>query len=266
VLGTNFIQMTLIQADNYGPWTLNLGPNREPYLQVLQSELYAELQRLFSIKGGLVFAGRFDNMLAVTNGISIKDHKEIQERICQLFPITISMGVGVGKYPTEAQQCATKAIQNQGSSRHESRRRILAVEGSIESINDGLVQIAHVDVNNVTGLTDSVSAYDAFITMLKVYEALADEFLKMNSLVFFAGGDNFLVVSNSLVEDKCGEVLRRVSEKVPLKMKAGIGTARSATEALKLASKALDKIRSADTYGQKDLSNYPPTMLLESGL
>jgi GTP cyclohydrolase IIa len=236
--------MTLIQADNYGPWTVSLGSSREPYLQILQSELYAELQRLFSLRGGLVFQGRFDNMLAVTNGISVEDHTEIQERVCQLFPITLSMGVGAGKHPTEAQLNATGALQTKGSSRNEKRRRILAVEGLLESINEGFVQIAHVDVNDVTKLTDSISAYDAYVAMLNVHEALAKEFLQVNSLVFFAGGDNFLVISNGLTEDQHREVLSRVSGEAGLEMKAGIGVARTATEALELASKALDSIRS----------------------
>lgn len=264
MLEANCIQITLIQVDNYGPWTLSLGPGREPYLQVLQSELYAELQRLFALKGGLVFHGRLDNMLALTNGMSIKDHADIQERISQLFPITISMGIGAGKSPAEAQHRATKAIQNKGSSRHERRKGVLAVEGSLKSGKDGFVQIAHVDVNNITRLTDSWSAYDIFVSMLKAYGAMAEEFLRMDSLVFFIGGDNFLVVSNGVTEDDYKEALRRVSEKTGLEMKAGIGIGRSATETLELASKALDKIRRTKT-GQKDPSSFP-VILIESKL
>ncbi len=252
----------MIQVDNYGPWTLSLGPGREPYLQVLQSELYAELQRLFALKGGLVFHGRFDNMLALTNGISIIDHADIQERVSQLLPVTISIGIGAGKSPAEAQDRATKAIQNRGSSRHERRRGVLAVEGSLESGKDGFIQIAHVDVNNITRLTDSVSAYDLFVSMLKVYDALTEEFLRMDSLVFFIGGDNFLVVSNGVTEDDYKEALRRVSERIGLEMKAGIGVGRSATKSLELATKALDKIRSTKT-DRRGPSSFP-VILIES--
>lgn len=63
------IQMTLIQIDNYGPWTVTPRPRNESDLQILQAELYADLERQFANKKGLVFFTRFDNLLAVTNGI-----------------------------------------------------------------------------------------------------------------------------------------------------------------------------------------------------
>jgi GTP cyclohydrolase IIa len=255
--------MTLIQVDNYGPWTLSLGPGRESYLQVLQSELYAELQRLFTIKEGIVFSGRYDNMLALTNGLSIEDHAEIQRRISRLFPVTVSMGIGVGKSPVEAQDRATKAVQGMGSSRHERRKGVLAAERSIQLGKDGFVQIAHVDVNNVTQLTDSVSAYDLFFSMLRVHSVLSEEFLRMGSLVFFVGGDNFLVVSNGVTRDDYKEALRRTSRKIGLEMKAGVGVGRSAMEALELASRALDNIRS--TRKLMDDSSLP-AVLIESKL
>jgi GTP cyclohydrolase IIa len=240
------IQITLIQIDNYGPWTRRLGPDREPDLQILQSKLYAEIQRLFSLKSGFVFYGRFDNMLAVTNGIDVNVHRKIQERICERFPITISLGIGAGVYPTEAQEKASRVLQDQGGSQLEERRKVLAVDGQLPSTLDGLVQIAHIDVNDSTSkITDTIPAYNAFTTMLKVHDILAKEFLSRNALVFFAGGDNFLVVSNGLKEAEYDQVLKCVSGQLHLSLKAGIGRGRSAVEALSLASRALDKIRSS---------------------
>jgi len=240
------IQMTVIQIDDYGPWTLSLGPNREPHLQILQSELYAYVQHLFSLKGGFVFYGRFDNMLAVTNGMNIDDHREIQRKVSRRFPVTISLGIGVGGYPKEAEENATRMLQRQGSSRLEGRRSVLAVERQLSTTDDGFVQIAHIDVNDATSkITDSVPAYNAFVTMLRVHEALAREFLERRALVFFAGGDNFLAVSNGLREEEYRQILERVSELVGLELKAGVGIGRSATEALRLASESLDKIRAS---------------------
>jgi len=255
----NRIQMTLIQVDNYGPWTLRLGHKREPYLQVLQSELYAELQRLFSLKEGLVFLGRFDNMLAVTNGISMEDHSKIQRNICQLFPVSVSMGIGTGEYPIEAQLNATRALQNQGSSRYAERTKVLAVEQPLEAEAGNFVQIAHIDLDDMTTLTDSISAYDAFFTMIKVHETLAKAFLQSKSLVFFAGGDNFLAVSNGLTEDDHRRILKEVSGEVGLEMKAGIGIGRTASEALELASRALDRIRAK--RNQMQTTPFPHTRL-----
>jgi GTP cyclohydrolase IIa len=238
------IQMTLIQIDNYGPWTLCLGPKREPDLQILQSELYVDLQRLFSSKGGLVFYTRFDNMLAITNGISIDEHRAIQEDVCRQYPITVSMGIGVGVFPGEAQEKATKALQIYGSSQLAKRRKVLAAPSEPLDYDEGLVQIAHIDVDDVTQtLTDRVSAYDALFTMLKVHEELATGFLKEKALVFFAGGDNFLAISNGLMRQDYASILRCVSGNVGLKLKAGVGIAFDAVGALKLADEALDAIK-----------------------
>jgi GTP cyclohydrolase IIa len=242
------IQMTLIQIDNYGLWTLDLGPNREADLQVLQSELYADLQRLFSSKGGLVFYTRFDNMLAVTNDIDINGHVEIQENICHRYPITVSMSIGVDTTPYRAQEKATMALQSHRSANDEKRNIVVASGRTLK--NEGLVQIAHIDVNDVTTtLTDKVSAYHALLTMINAYEKLAEIFLKKDALVFFAGGDNFLALSNGLARQDYANVLRYVSKEVHLKLKAGIGIAYNAKEAMKLANKALDQIRHNEVDG-----------------
>jgi len=244
------VQVTLIQIDNYGPWTLDLGPEREAYLQILQSELYVDLQRLFSAKHGLVFYSRFDNMLAITNGVSLDDHKEIQEKICNRYPVTVSFGVGLSATALDAQREATRILQQHGSSQSQERRKILAAQYPELIKEPGFVQIAHIDVNDTTsGLTDTVSAYDALLTMLNVQRTLADEFRKRNGLVFFNGGDNFVAISNGLTKRDYETILETVGELTGLTFKAGVGRAHSATEALKLASTSLDEIRKKDAKG-----------------
>ena len=108
------IQMTLIQIDNYGPWTVTPTPRAEADLQILQAELYADLQRQFAVKGGLVFFTRFDNMLAVTNGVDMDHHLRIQKSINNRYPITVSMGVGTAETPYEAQRSAKKKKKKYG--------------------------------------------------------------------------------------------------------------------------------------------------------
>ncbi|MCK4405777.1 MAG: GTP cyclohydrolase IIa, partial [Hadesarchaea archaeon] len=49
------IQLTLVQIDNYGPWTVTPEPRREAELQTLQAELFAELERQFASRKGIVF-------------------------------------------------------------------------------------------------------------------------------------------------------------------------------------------------------------------
>ena len=48
-------QVTHIQIDNYGPWTVTPEPRREVDLQTLQSRLYADLSQLFGNRDGYVW-------------------------------------------------------------------------------------------------------------------------------------------------------------------------------------------------------------------
>jgi GTP cyclohydrolase IIa len=96
------IQVTLIQIDNYGPWTVTPGPRAEPDLQTLQSRLYGDLEREFGAHGAIVFFNRFDNLIAISNGMDYDDHLLIQQSIRNRYPITISMGVGTADTAYEA--------------------------------------------------------------------------------------------------------------------------------------------------------------------
>jgi len=77
-------QVTHVQIDNYGPWTVTPKPRREVDLQTLQSRLYADLCQLFGNRDGYVFFARFDNMVAVSNGLDVAHHELIQESVATL--------------------------------------------------------------------------------------------------------------------------------------------------------------------------------------
>jgi len=117
----NEIQVSIAQLDNYGPWTVSPEPKPEAYLQMLQARLFADLEKGFSERSGLAFLGRFDNTLAVSNGISLNQHKEIQERIDEHYPVTVSFGVGTGETAYAAQKLASKSLQETGSSQSSDR-------------------------------------------------------------------------------------------------------------------------------------------------
>ena len=74
-------QVTLIQINNHGPWTVTPEPRREVDLQTLQSRLYADLSQLFGNREGYVFFTRFDNMVAVTNGLDEAANALVQESV-----------------------------------------------------------------------------------------------------------------------------------------------------------------------------------------
>ena len=96
------IQLTIIKINEYGPWTLTLGSDREHELQMLQASLYKEVQKLFSQKNSLVFLNRSDEFFAITNGLTLDDHVEIQKNLESSFDLKLSMAIGYAETPFDA--------------------------------------------------------------------------------------------------------------------------------------------------------------------
>jgi GTP cyclohydrolase IIa len=242
------IQMTLIQIDNYGPWTVTPTPRAEADLQILQAELYADIQRQFAARGGLVFFTRFDNMLAITNGADMEDHRRIQKSINNRYPITISMGVGVAETPYEAQRNATNALQKFGGAQSEERKEILAIDHLVNP-EESFVQIGHIDINGITdSLTDIIPAYDTSFIVNRVQHFLMKKLIEKGSLLFFIGGDNFMSPCNGLNPEGLLKIIEEIEEEINIALKAGVGKAPTAEKAANLADLALEEIRGGFTY------------------
>ncbi|WP_456472839.1 GTP cyclohydrolase III [Methanocaldococcus sp.] len=235
------IQITVIQIDNYGPWTVTPNPRRESDLQALQSKLYEDLNLMFGMYGGLVFYTRFDNLIAITNGINLEIHKKIQESVRNRYPFTISMTIASAETPYEAQLLATKTLQEYGSAQDSNRREVLDIANELV---DGYVQIAHIDINNITGtLTDVCSTYDTYFKVNMVKLKLMEEFLKYGALLFFIGGDNFMAPSNGMGEEEYLKIFDKIKMDYNIELKAGIGIGKNAEEAANLADIGLEEIR-----------------------
>lgn len=239
-------QITLIQIDNYGPWTVTPEPRREVDLQTLQSRLYADLSQLFGNRQAYVFFTRFDNMIAVTNGISMADHALVQESVGNRYPVTVSFGVGVDASPVQALEHATRHVQAAGSAQDETRQEILkgsTVSSAAET--DGDVHIAHFDVNQATErYTDRLNAFDTFIQIEQGYAELMHYMRQVHdSLSFFVGGDNIIAVCPALSEAEYEDAVSHVSETVDVELKVGVGRAASAQRAGMDAKHALERCR-----------------------
>ena len=241
------IQMTLIQIDNYGPWTVTPRPRTESDLQILQAELFADVQRLIAAKKGLVFFTRFDNLLAVTNGLNEEDHMRIQRSIRNRYPITISMGVGAAETAHEAQRLATIALQKEGGAQSSGRKEILAINNLIEDPEDSFVQAAHIDINSVTEtLTDIESAFDTSFMVNKAQHYLMTKLREKGALLFFIGGDNFMSPCNGLSEDDLTQILKEIDEEIGIGLKAGIGRADNMEDAAYMADIGVEIIRAGN--------------------
>jgi GTP cyclohydrolase IIa len=248
-------QLTHVQIDNYGPWTVTPEPRREVDLQTLQSRLYADLSQLFGNRGGYVFFSRFDNMIAVTNGLTIEDHAMIQESVGNRYPVTMSLSVATGTTPASALETATDQLQDAGSAQDKSRREILRGRHIDEEFRtDEDLQIAHFDVNDATGkYTDQLSEFDTFIQIEQSYAELMKYMRETyGGLSFFVGGDNIIAVCPEMDGEEYQDAIDHVHDEVDVKLKVGVGRGRLAEEAGMDAKHALEECRARGTDVELD--------------
>jgi len=139
------IQLTIIKITGYGPWTLTLGSDREHELQMLQASLYKEIQKLFSEKNCLVFLNRSDEFFAITNGLGLEEHIEIQEKLEKSFDLKLSMSIGSAEKPFDANLKAYEGKQSDVILNKEHN-----IYGFVNGKTDQKVTIVHLDVNNLT--------------------------------------------------------------------------------------------------------------------
>jgi len=258
-------QVTHIQIDNYGPWTVTPEPRREVDLQTLQSRLYADLSQLVGNRGGYVFFTRFDNMIAVTNGLALADHELIQESVGNRYPVTMSLSVATGTSPASALGTATEQLQDAGSAQDEHRREILrgrTIDAEFRTDED--VQIAHFDVNDATGkYTDELNEFDTFIRIEQGYAELMRHMRRAHdSLAFFVGGDNVIAACPALEADEYHEAIDHVRREVDVDLKVGVGRGTVAQDAGMDAKHALEDCRATGddvrlAWAQTDAE--PPT-------
>ena len=239
-------QLTLVQIDNYGPWTVTPEPRREMDLQTLQSRLFADIAQFIGGRGGYVFYTRFDNMIAVTNGIDRSAHATLQESVGNRYPVTISLGVDVADTPAAALDGATDRLQAAGSAQDKTRTEVLAGR-FLETSETGPepVYIAHFDVNDATGkYTDQLNEFDSFIHIERSYASLMEYMRNAHGgLSFFVGGDNFIAVCPELSAEAYQDALDHVEADVGVELKVGVGRGVTAHEAGIAAKHALEDCR-----------------------
>jgi len=244
------VQVTLFQIDNYGPWTVTPEPRREADLQALQSRLYADLSTFLGDRSGYVFFTRFDNMVAVTNGIGRAAHERLQQSIGNRYPVTISAAIAANPSPVEALSAATSRLQAAGSAQDGGRREILRGQPIADADRrEGDVEIAHFDIVDATAtFTDELNAYDAFIEVERTYAELMRLLRHSHeALSFFVGGDNVIAVTPALSAGAYEEITAHVRETVGVDLQVGVGRGPTANDAGMEAKHALEACRREDT-------------------
>lgn len=251
------IQITIIRIEGYGLWTLTLGSDREAQLQMLQARIYYDLQRLFSQKDCLVYLNRFDEYFAITNGLSLKDHKDIQEEIATLYKnLKISMTIGKGNTSFEANVNAYEARKASNFLDKETRifgQTISSSKSPSSTTNPNYCEsayIMHIDIDGSEKVSSKMSPYEITALVMKIYAKLSEAFLKKGAMTFFLGGDNFMVISNTIKKEDAEIIINSIINDIGIKLNCGIGVGRNGRKAAEAATKALDTIRDLRDEGK----------------
>lgn len=240
------IQLTIVKITEYGPWTLTLGSDREHQLQMLQARLYGDIQKLFSEKDCLVFSNRFDEFFVITNGLTVNDHIVIQKKLRETSKLKLSMSIGYADNPFDANLKAyegkkTPVILDEKNN----------IYGFVDGVSDQHVTIMHLDVEDLTSQRTTKSPYEISSIIFNLYAKMTEYFLQKKSLTFFMGGDNFMVVATNNAKEQVNEFLKMIKNELGITLNCGIGTGRTAREAVKLATKSLDTIREIRKSGKE---------------
>jgi len=240
------IQLSILKISEYGPWTLTLGSDREHELQMLQASLYKEVQKLFSEKNCLVFLNRADEFFVVSNGLELKEHIQIQKVLEKLFDIRLTISIGYGKSPFEANLKAYEGKKNETILNKEHN-----IFGFVNGTSNSKISIMHLDVDNLTSRRQTNSPYEISSIIFELYSKMSKFFLKKNSLTFFMGGDNFMVIASDDAKNSVQNFINMIKHDDNISLNCGIGNGYTAREAVKLATKSLDTIREIRDSGKK---------------
>lgn len=249
------IQITILKIEGYGPWTLKLGSDREGQLQIFQANLYSQLQKIFSERDSIVYFNRFDELIAISNGLSLEDHLAIEREITDIFKdLNISMSIGIGKTPFEANIAAYHSRKN---NKLVINSKLVYADDEVRSLYDDanqlpkdmFTQILHLDIDNSTKVSNVQSPYEITSRIMKMFSNLIELFVEQKAMTFFVGGDNFMAISNTVTKEKALEIIGKIYKTENIKLNCGIGVAPTGRKAVQAATEALDTIRNLRDQG-----------------
>ena len=240
------IQLSILKITEYGPWTLTLGSDREHELQMLQASLYKKIQQLFSERNCLVFLNKSDEFFVVSNGLTLDDHIEIQKSLKESFEVSLTISIGYGNTPFEANLKSYDAKQNNIILNEEH-----TIFGFIDNESESHISIMHLDVDDLKSKRQDNSPYEISLKIFELHSKIARYFIEKNSITFFMGGDNYMVVASDDAKKSVQSFIDTIKNNDNISLNCGIGNAQTSRDAVKLATKSLDTIRDIRDSGKQ---------------
>jgi len=213
---------------------------------MLQASLYKQVQKLFSAKNCLVFLNKSDEFFVVSNGLSLDDHIEIQKSVKESFEVSLTISIGYGESPFDANLKAYDGKQNSVILNEEH-----SIYGFIDNSLEFNVSIMHLDVDDLKSKRKDNSPYEISLKVFELYSKIGRYFIEKNSLSFFLGGDNYMVIASDDAKNSVQNFIDMIKNDEQISLNCGIGNAKTSRDAAKLATKSLDTIREIRDSGKQ---------------
>ena len=214
----------LLELIGYREWTESLGPDREWNIQILQSQLYAELQKIVAMREGFLVPLSMDNMILVLNGVPQKYYREIFDEASRLSPVPVGLTTLCVRDPV---------IELYPYGEPGLRIKNASIGGSIAAL--------HIDLDYFSGLRVRAGSITSYVKILDYYSRISKRLSGLPALATYLGGDNMLVFSTKNSIDKIIEIIAKTINEE--KYKIGVGIAETPRRALSLAARALEDLR-----------------------
>ena len=228
------VQVTIIRLIGYKEWTETLGPDREHIIQQVQARLHGELVSEFSRLNAWAHPLRYDYLLAITNGLGNAELIGVIRALSEYSPVPLSSGTYVDANPRAAEKGAFRLAMKAGPG-----ESLFGGGG-----DDGYVAMAHIDLVDSTTRTGCTSSYQLYEHVWGVVDQVRLYLSPYGGITLYLGGDNIVsIIPPTIGEEELRPLANLVNARI------GVGVARSGRVAMRLATEALDTLRSRNGHG-----------------
>ncbi len=109
----------------------------------------------------------------------------------------------------------------------------------------------HFDVEDLSSRRKEFSPFEISSIIFSLHAKMSKFFVEKNSLTFFMGGDNFMVVASIDGKKNAKDFIEMIKKEDGIILNCGIGTGKTSREAVNLATKSLDTIREIRDSGKE---------------